>query len=110
MAYSVHVGKSIDIAFTVTGADGQPDTSIPATVSWEGANVTAGIRPDNPRVAFIDGRVATSPIIVNVNVFIGGTWFHLTWQVEVAAAVVPNLGGISQSGPPSAEYVTPATR
>ena len=104
----MHATNSIDIPFTVTGADGNPDTTTAATCSSASGAVRCGIRPDNNRVAFVDGLSPSSGANVVLSVSEGGVSFSDSFLVTVAQA--PNRGAIAAGSTASAEYQTPASR
>jgi hypothetical protein len=106
--FSVHATNSIDIPFTVLGPDGSPDTTTAATVSCASGAVRVGIRPDNARVAFVDGLSQSSGANVVLHVTEGGTEFTDSFLVTVAPP--PNRGGVAAGSTASAEYTTPASR
>lgn len=106
--FSVHATNSIDIPFTVLGPDGNPDTTTVATVTSASGAVRVGIRPDNNRVAFVDGLSQSSGANVVLHAVEGGTEFTDSFLVTVAPP--PNRGGISAGAAASAEYPTPASR
>lgn len=104
----MHATNSIDIPFTVLGPDGLPDVTTAATVGSGNSNVRVGIRPDNNRVAFVDGLSVVNGANVVLSVTEGGAAFQDAFLVTVAAA--PNRGGIAAGATASAEYLTPTSR
>jgi len=104
----VHATNSIDIPFTVLGPDGNPDTTTAASASTGNGAIRVGIRPDNNRVAFVDGLSQSSGANVLLQVTEGGIQFSDSFLVTVAPA--PNRGGIAAGTTASAEYLTPASR
>lgn len=105
----MHKGNSIDIPFVVTAPDGTVDTTTVASVTAASTTVAVGIRPDNNRVAFVDGKAenATGANVV-ISATEGGVQFSDSFLVEVQPA--QNLGSVKAGTTASAEYPTPATR
>lgn len=104
----MHATNSIDVPFTVTGADGNPDTTTTASISSASPAVRVGIRPDNNRIAFVDGLQPSSGANVVLSVNEGGVNFTDSFLVTVGAA--PNRGAIAAGSTASAEYQTPTSR
>lgn len=105
----MHATRSIDIPLAATAPDGTADTAGVISVSCSNPSVRVGVRPDNPRVAFVDGLTPTAGgVNVVATVTEGGLQFTDTVQVTVAPA--PNRGAVAFGGSPSAEYDTPASR
>ena len=107
----MHQGFSIDIPVNAKAPNGDPDATTPITVSSTNTNVRCGVRPDNPRMAFVDGINQTSGANVVVTVTEGGQQFiDQVLVVVTAPPPPPNLGGVSFGGAASAEYPTPSSR
>ena len=106
--FSVHQGFSIDIPFTLTAPDGSVDTTSVATASSANPSVRVGIRPDNNRLAFVDGLSQTAAANVVVSATLGGVGFHD--QVLIGVTAPPNLGAVTIGAAAGAEYPTPASR
>lgn len=110
--FSVHVGKSIDIPFTIfSDRDSDPqvvDTTTSATADCPAGNCEVGVLPNDSRILFIDGKIPTT--LGPVNVFVRALGRNDMIQVDVLPAVVTAEPGVligHNSGP---EYDTPAER
>lgn len=108
-SFLTHVGFSIDVPFTLLAVDGSIDTTTVANVTSVNPNVNVGIRPDNNRMAFIDGKSAVDGANVDVSAMIGGDLFHSAFLVEVDPAEADQRAVVI-GATASVEYPTPSIR
>lgn len=104
-SFYVKAGKSINLPFTLTGPDGQPDVTTTAHIFSE--------CDDDVHVGFVDGRTAFADglevgagVKVTIYAAIGGVWFYQIFKVVVVADTATTQAGMGTPGPASAEYTT----